>query len=148
MAVLSVALLLLGWGCQGGNSGTEDFPGPWGANVVSPDALVKELAGPDKPVVVCTGPPVMYRMGHVPGAILHGPTSEPSAVSELTAWAQSLPKNTSLVIYCGCCPIAHCPTLRPAYAALKDLGFTRLRVLRLPENFGTDWVDRGFPVQR
>ena len=52
------------------------------------------------------------------------------------------------MIYCGCCPLAHCPNLRPAYTALKELGFSRLRILNLPENFGTDWADRGYPTER
>jgi thiosulfate/3-mercaptopyruvate sulfurtransferase len=53
-----------------------------------------------------------------------------------------------LVIYCGCCPLAACPNLRPAYKALSDLGFSRLRILNLPENFGTDWASRGYPTER
>jgi hypothetical protein len=109
---------------------------------------VKELASADKPVVVCTAPPFMYRTGHVPGAVLHGPTMEPAVIRQLTGWAQALPRDTNLVIYCGCCPLAHCPNLRPAYTALKELGFSRLRILNLPENFGTDWADRGFPTER
>jgi thiosulfate/3-mercaptopyruvate sulfurtransferase len=137
--------------CGGDNSGSASSTEPWGANTVKPADLVGELAsasGADKPVVVCTAPPFLYRVGHIPGAVFHGPASSPSAIDELTAWAQTLPRTTNLVIYCGCCPLAQCPNLRPAYKALKDLGFTRLRVLILPENFATDWVDRGYPVEK
>jgi thiosulfate/3-mercaptopyruvate sulfurtransferase len=141
-AALVVAALMPG-ACAGGSS-TE----PWGRQTVGAADLVKELAGGDKPVVVCTAPPSMYRMGHIPGAVLHGPASYPAPLAELTAWAQALPRTSSVVIYCGCCPLAYCPNLRPAYNALKDMGFTRLRVLILPENFGVDWVDRGYPVER
>jgi hypothetical protein len=121
---------------------------PWGPNTVTAAALVKELTGPDRPTVVCTAPPFLYQVGHIPGAVLHGPASSPGAIGELTAWAQALPRSTNLVIYCGCCPLEHCPNLRPAYKALKDLGFTRLRVLTLPENFGTDWANLGYPVEQ
>jgi thiosulfate/3-mercaptopyruvate sulfurtransferase len=121
---------------------------PWGANTVEPVDLVKELASASKPVVVCTAPPFMYRAGHIPGAVLHGPMTSPSVHEELTAWAQALPRDTNLVIYCGCCPLAHCPNLRPAYTLLMGLGFTRLRVLILPENFGTDWAGHGYPTER
>ncbi len=121
---------------------------PWGANTVEPAALVAELASPDKPVVLCTAPPFMYKAGHIPGAVLHGPMTSPAVYEELTAWAQPLPRETNLVIYCGCCPLEHCPNLRPAYKLLKDMGFTRLRVLILPENFGTDWASRGYPTER
>ena len=147
LAFIAVAAALGAASCSG-DSDSDSFPGPWGSNTIRPAELVRELAGSDKPVVVCTGPPMMYRAGHVPGAVLHGPTSEPAVVSELTAWAAALPRSTNLVVYCGCCPIAHCPTLRPAWAALKGLGFTRLRVLALPENFGTDWAAKGYPVEQ
>jgi len=52
------------------------------------------------------------------------------------------------VIYCGCCPFDHCPNIRPAYTALNAMGFKKLRVLVLPTNFATDWVDKGFPMQK
>jgi thiosulfate/3-mercaptopyruvate sulfurtransferase len=148
------ALLLLGSfatlaaGC--GNNAAESVSAaePWGTNTMVAADLVKELATADKPVVVCTAPTFLYRTGHVPGAVLHGPASSPSGLDELAAWAKALDRSTNLVIYCGCCPLEHCPNLRPAYAALKGLGFKRLRVLVLPNNFGTDWVDRGYPVER
>jgi thiosulfate/3-mercaptopyruvate sulfurtransferase len=146
--VLSVALSLSAGACGGGATTEGSSTEPWGDRTVSPADLVKELAGPDKPVVVCTAPPSMYRMGHIPGAVLYGPTSYPQPLNELTAWAQALPKTSSVVIYCGCCPLADCPNLRPAYNALKDMGFKRLRVLILPVNFGVDWVEMGYPVER
>ena len=90
----------------------------------------------------------MYRAGHIPGAVLHGPAVAPAALSELTTWARALPRSASVVIYCGCCPLAHCPNLRPSYLALKDMGFRRLRVLILPNDFGTDWVRQGYPIER
>lgn len=143
LAVIVAALLSA---CGGSTPASSSEP--WGSHVVSAADLVKELEGPDKPVVVCTNLPAMYRMGHIPGAVLQGPGSSPSALRELTAWAETLPRTTSLVIYCGCCPIEYCPNLRPPYKVLKDMGFNRLRVLILPENFGTDWAARGYPVAR
>jgi thiosulfate/3-mercaptopyruvate sulfurtransferase len=142
-----VSLLVLSSACAGGSD-----PGPsqepWGANTVSAADLVKELESPGRPVVVCTAPPSMYRNGHVPGAVLHGPMTSPAVHDELAAWAQPLPRDTNLVVYCGCCPLEHCPNLRPAYKLLAGMGFTRLRVLILPQNFGTDWVNRGYPIER
>jgi len=133
--------------CQGGNG--EDYPGPWGPHVVAPADLVGELSsGTDKPVVVCTAPSFLYHAGHVPGAVLHGPTSTPAGHSDFVEWAKGLPRAANLVVYCGCCPLIHCPNLKPAYSALKELGFTRVRVLVLPQDFGTDWVRVGLPVER
>ncbi len=118
---------------------------------VAPDALAAELAsaqGSEAPVVVFTGPPFLYRIGHIPGAVARGPASTPQGLADLKAWAQPLPRTANLVVYCGCCPLEDCPNLAPASAALREMGFTRVRLLRLPSNFGTDWVQRGYPVAR
>ena len=115
-------LLLLSAACAGGGSDAPSSKEPWGANVVEAADLVKELASADKPIVVCTAPPFMYRTGHVPGAVLHGPTIEPAVIRQLTEWAQTLPRTTNLVIYCGCCPLSHCPNLRPAYTRAEGTG--------------------------
>lgn len=153
LGLLFVAVVLaLGLAaCAGNTAGTASSTEPWGENIVKPAALVAELAnasGADKPVVVCTAPPFLYRSGHVPGAVLHGPMTSPSVIGELTAWAQPLSRAANVVIYCGCCPMEQCPNIRPAYKVLKDLGFTRLRVLVLPDNFATDWVSRGYPIEK
>ena len=63
-------------------------------------------------------------------------------------WAGTLPRKTNLVVYCGCCPFSRCPNIRPAFTALRDMGFTRLRVLILPKDFAADWVAKGYPVQK
>lgn len=31
---------------------------------------------------------------------------------------------------------------------LADLGFTQVHVLYFANNFGTDWIEKGFPVER
>ena len=137
--------------CSGDASGSASSGWPWGTDSVTPAEFAKELAGAsgaDKPVVVCTAPPFLYRVGHIPGAVLHGPTSSPEGLNSLTAWAQPLPRSTNIVVYCGCCPLAQCPNLTPAYRSLKGLGFTRVRVLLLQTNFKTDWVDPGYPFER
>jgi rhodanese-related sulfurtransferase len=150
--LIVAVLLALGLSaCAGNTPGTASSGEIWGENSVKPADLVAELAnasGADKPVVVCTAPPFLYRSGHIPGAVLHGPLTSPSVTGELTAWAQPLPRSSNIVIYCGCCPMEQCPNVRPAYKALKDLGFTRVRVLILPDNFATDWVSRGYPIEK
>ena len=137
--------------CGGGAAGSASTGWPWGNDSVTPAAFAAELAGAsgaDKPVVVCTAPPFLYRIGHIPGAVLHGPASSPEGLASLKNWAQSLPRTANVVVYCGCCPLANCPNLAPAYAALKGLGFTRVRVLLLEDNFKTSWIDRGYPYER
>ena len=148
---VSAACLALTAACTGDPSGSAGSGWPWGSDSVTPADFAKELAstsGPDKPVVVCTAPPFLYRISHIPGAVLHGPASSPQGLDSLKTWAGTLPRTANVVIYCGCCPLAHCPNLAPAYQALKGLGFTRVRVLLLEDNFKTSWIDRGHPYER
>lgn len=124
---------------------------PWTrAQTVEPADLVKELAGASttRPAVVCVGVPTLYRAGHVPGASLHGPASTPDGLADLKRWAGRVPRSANVVLYCGCCPWAACPNLRPAFVTLTDMGFTHLRVLMLPNNFGTDWAGKNYPIER
>jgi len=125
---------------------------PWkNTETVTAAALASELArasGADKPVVVCTGPAFLYKNGHVPGALFHGPASAEQGLNDLKKWAQGRSRSTNLVIYCGCCPLEYCPNLQPAFKALQAMGFTRLRVLILPNNFGVDWANKGYLVEK
>jgi len=149
--VALAAILIMTAACSGGDSGSPASGDIWGTKTVAPAAFAQELesaTGADKPVVVCVGPLVLYQLGHVPGAVFHGPASSADGLRDLTVWAQTLPRTTSLVIYCGCCPPADCPNLRPAYTALRDLGFKKLRVLMLDTNFNVDWAGRSLPVQK
>jgi len=146
-----LVLVAMSAACAGGSSGAADSGWPWGNDSVTPPDFAKELAGasgPDRPVVVCTAPPFLYRIGHIPGSVLHGPASSPEGLDSLTKWADTLPRTANVVIYCGCCPLAHCPNLGPAYKTMKGLGFTRVRVLLIEDNFKTDWVDRGYPAEK
>ena len=58
----------------------------------------------------------------------------------------TIPKETPIVIYCGCCPFEHCPNVRPAIDALKDMKFTHYKLLNLSHNIKADWIDKGYPV--
>jgi hypothetical protein len=42
----------------------------------------------------------------------------------------------------------HCPNVHPAFAALRELGFTKVRVLILPTNFEIDWANKGLPYEK
>lgn len=148
---VAAALVALAAACAGAPPESSSSGWPWGTDSVTPAAFAAELAsasGADKPVVVCTAPPFLYRVGHIPGSVLHGPASSPEGLDSLTKWADTLPRTADVVIYCGCCPLADCPNLAPAYRALKGMGFTRVRVLLIQDNFKTDWIDRGYPYER
>jgi hypothetical protein len=124
---------------------------PWtGKQTVQAADFAKELQ-PERdpyPTVIYVGVKALYEGAHIPGAVFYGPGSTEQGLSELKKFAATLPKNSDVVLYCGCCPLEKCPNLRPAFVALQESGFARLRVLILPTNFNTDWVEKGFPVHK
>jgi thiosulfate/3-mercaptopyruvate sulfurtransferase len=124
---------------------------PWTrAQTVEPAALAKEISSRPtaRPTTVCIGFHTLYEGAHVPAAFFHGPASTPDGVAELRRWAQALPRSTNVVIYCGCCPLAHCPNVRPAFTVLRQMGFIHVRVLLIPNDFAHDWVQPGYPVAK
>jgi hypothetical protein len=124
---------------------------PWtAAQTVDPATLVKEISGPasQRPTIVSVSPHALYLGGHIPGAVYKGPGFSAAGIESLKQWARHLPRSTNLVVYCGCCPLVHCPNLRPAFRALQSMGFTNLRALILPTNFYTDWYSKGYPTDK
>lgn len=124
-------------------------PADWKAgNALDAAAFAKTLHAGEKPTVVYVGFRGLFHAGRIPGATLHGPASQPEGLAELRAWAKAQPRGARIVLYCGCCPMEHCPNVTPAFTALREMGFTNVQVLVLPTNFATDWVERGYPVER
>lgn len=122
---------------------------PWTpAELITPETLVKELSGPKKPTVICVAFKVLYDIGHVPGALFLGPGRDPQGLEALKQWAASQPRSKPIVIYCGCCPWSHCPNVRPAFALLKEMGFSRLQLVEIENDFGRGWRDKGYPLEK
>ncbi len=93
--------------------------------------------------------PLIYNIGAVEDIITAkhvGPVKEAKNLEKFKNMIAALPKTTELVIYCGCCPLPKCPNVRPAYSELKAAGFTNIRVLNLPVNLKTNWIDAGYPL--
>jgi hypothetical protein len=124
---------------------------PWpSSQTLQPAELVKELTdkSASAPTVLFVGFRSLYVGGHVPQAAFHGTPSTEQGLAELKTWAATLPRSTDLVIYCGCCPMDKCPNIRPAYTALSNMGFKKLRVLVIPTSFAVDWADKGYIMQK
>lgn len=124
---------------------------PWpSSQLLQPAKFAHELV--DKslsvPTAVYVGFRSLYAGGHIPGASFHGTASTEDGLADLKKWADTLPRTTELVIYCGCCPFDKCPNIRPAYSALDKMGFKRMRVLMFPTSFAADWAEKGYPVQK
>ena len=107
--------------------------------------LAAQLAA--KPAVFQVGPNVLYRSKHIPGAAYAGPGSKAEGIALLKEAVAKLPRDREIVIYCGCCPWDNCPNITPAFAALKEMGFTRVKALYVAENFKANWIDKGYPVE-
>ena len=138
---------------QSGAANQEKAPEPWAdAQVLHASDLAHELGNADKgvryPTIIYVGFRTLFEGGHIPEASFHGTASKEEGLAELKKWLATLPRSTNLLIYCGCCPFNRCPNMRPAYAALHDMGFTHVRVLVLPTSFATDWVEKGYPMQK
>jgi thiosulfate/3-mercaptopyruvate sulfurtransferase len=118
--------------------------------LIQPAELVTLLktAGTSSPVLFQVGSFVMFQQAHIPNSGFAGPTSQPNGLILLKKFAAPLKKDKLIVIYCGCCPWVRCPNIGPAYKQLRDLGFTNVKALYLANNFGDDWVSKGYPVER
>jgi hypothetical protein len=124
---------------------------PWTeGQTVKPAQLVAELQQEKDPhpLIIYVGVKTLYEGAHIPGAKYFGAGSTDQGIAALKQYAATLSSNSDVVLYCGCCPLEKCPNLRPAFSAIKEFGFARLRVLLLPTNFNTDWVEKGYPIQK
>ena len=129
--------------------GAADNSRPWApADLISAPQLNSELPAvkAGKIILIHVGFQVMYRMGHVPGSQYAGPASKPEGLAALKKLVANLPRNQDIIIYCGCCPWDDCPNIRPAFRALKEMGFSNLKILDIPERLGADWTAKGFPI--
>jgi len=122
-------------------------PGP---QLIQPAELARLLQGSAgaRPLIIQVGFRTLYEQAHIPGSEYVSPASEAQGRQELHKRVQALPRNRFIVLYCGCCPWSHCPNVRPAYQELRQMGFRNVRVLYIANNFGTDWVDKGYPVSK
>ena len=121
------------------------------SQLVQPADLVRELASASadaRPTIVYVGFRTLFAGGHIPGATFHGSGSTEQGLADIKKWAASLPRTTNLVIYCGCCPFERCPNIRPAFALLRDMGFTHLRVLELHTSFAADWAEKNYSIEK
>lgn len=121
------------------------------ANVpINPEDLAKLLQSTSakKPLLIHVGFHVLYSQAHIPESEYIGPASQEDTLEQLRKRLGRLPRRTFIVLYCGCCPWNHCPTVAPAYETVHNMGFSNVRVLYIPNNFGRDWISKGFPVEK
>ena len=142
-SLVLIALLLF--------AGSAAGPATAATDIIPASVLIQpaQLAGELKtapPTILQVGFSKLYQQAHIPGAIYAGPTNSDEGLTALKAAAEKLPRDAAIVIYCGCCPWNRCPNMDAAYTTLKAMGFSKLRALYIADNFGQDWVDKGYPV--
>lgn len=115
-------------------------PAQWAAKIKDGSA--------SRTLVLHVGFKTMFDQAHIPGSEYAGPGNAESGLQALRDRVGSLAKDSPVLIYCGCCPWSRCPNIAGAYDVLKELGFTNVQALFIEDNFGTDWVDQGFPTAK
>jgi thiosulfate/3-mercaptopyruvate sulfurtransferase len=116
-------------------------------DLIQPAYLAANLkSAAAKPVILQVGFRKLYAQAHIPGSEYVGPADEDTGLESLRNRVAKLPQDSAIVIYCGCCPWSHCPNIAAAYKILRALGFTRVKVLYIADNFGENWVKLGYPT--
>ena len=120
------------------------------AGLVQPADLAASLknASARKPLLLHVGFQILYTQARIPGSEFVGPASDEAGLQLLRNRVAKLPKDTPIVIYCGCCPWSDCPNIAAAYDALQALGFKQVKALYIASNLGTNWIDKGYPITK
>ena len=110
--------------------------------LIEPSELANTITNKENiPVIISVGPGAT-----VPTSVNIGMVNTPEGLEKLRTQLTGMDKDKKIIIYCGCCPYEHCPNVRPAIDALKEMKFTNYYLLDLPHNIKKDWIDKGYPV--
>jgi rhodanese-related sulfurtransferase len=122
---------------------------PWSPKeLLEPQTFAAELAQSQKPAkIIAVAFPPLYRQRHIAGAVYAGPGNKAEGIEALKKEVAGVSKDSDIVLYCGCCPMERCPNIRPAYKALKEMGYSRVRVLHVPNNMHIDWYAKNYPSE-
>ena len=117
--------------------------------LINPEDLIKILqSGKEQPLVLQTGSHNLFLQAHIPGSEYVGAASTDTGLQQLRKRVDSLSRNKFIVLYCGCCFWSYCSNVKLVDDAMHELGFTNVKVLYISDNFGTNWVDKGFPTAK
>lgn len=117
---------------------------PWTPDqVMEPAGLAAKIKNGDAVLILNTGP-----VDDIRGAVNIGPVEEKKNLRKLKRYLRDIPKDQEIVFYCGCCAMAGCPNIKPAYYLLKKEGFTRFKILDIKETLAEDWISKGYPMAK
>ncbi len=126
---------------------------PWTAAQLMNTEFLAEMIQSDAvdlPIIIAINPDGMHRLGYeagIEGAIWFGESENPENLAKLQTFLQDEERDAEIVVYCGCCPFAMCPNIRPAFSLLNNMGFTHHKLLDLPRNIVDDWIEKGYPMK-
>jgi thiosulfate/3-mercaptopyruvate sulfurtransferase len=120
------------------------------ADILQPATLAATLQSDSgvRPLVLQVGFRKLFDEAHIIGAEYAGPGGASAGLASLRERVAKLPKDSAIVIYCGCCPWDHCPNIGAALSELHRLGFRNVKALYIAHDFGTDWIEKGYPVTK
>lgn len=113
---------------------------------MQPAQLADMIHSGHAPTILQVGFTTLFEEAHIPDAIHAGPAVSDTGMALLRKTVAHLDRHKLLVIYCGCCPWPKCPNIRLAFEELRKMGFTNVKAVYIPHNFGTDWVNHGYPT--
>lgn len=125
---------------------------PWSRKqLMEPSELAEIIINKNTkpPLVISVSPEGMHGLKPgkgINGAVEYGSADEQENLNTLKTALEGLPKDTEIVLYCGCCPFNVCPNVRPAFTLLNEMGFTNHRLLNLENNIRVDWMNKGYPM--
>ena len=129
--------------CFGWSDACAQNPVNWtNDQLLAPSDLSATLkSNKDVPVIFSIGPGAV-----IPNSKEMGMIREADNMNKFKEALSKLPKDTKIVVYCGCCPYEHCPNVRPAIQLLNEMKFTNYKLLDLPHNIKVDWIQKGYPT--
>lgn len=113
------------------------------SQLMEPTVLADILKDPKKP------DPVILNVGSmklIKGAVTAGPASTDDGLLNFKSQLLRYKKNQTVVIYCGCCALDHCPNIGPAMEYMQDEGYTQAKILNIEKSLKTEWEDKGYPI--
>lgn len=117
----------------------------WNANQLMETKTLADLIQNNKvknTLILSIGPDAVIK-----GSQNMGPANETQNLEKFKAYLKNVKKDKQVVIYCGCCPFDRCPNIRPAFKVLKEMGFKNAKLLNIPQNIKTDWLDKDYPSE-
>ena len=123
---------------------------PWtNEQLIYPEELLQRMSrAQEPPLLLHIGVAFLFKSGHIPRSTYVGQASKAEGIENLKKAVQEVPRNREIVLYCGCCPWKDCPNIRPAFKAVRELRFTNVKLLYLPNSFAQDWVEKGLRVEK